>query len=60
MLLAKSQKMPFNKVDHCSRTPLHTIHSDVWEAPRDSVKHFRYYVIFVDDFSHFTWLYPMK
>ena len=25
--------------------PLHIIHSDVWEAPHDFVKHFHFYVI---------------
>ena len=48
--LAKSQKFPFSLVNHHSETPLHIIHSVVWEAPRDSNKFFHYYVVFVDDF----------
>ena len=58
--LAKSQRLPFSLVEYCSNTPLQIIHSDVCETPHDYIKYFRYYVLLVDDFSRFTWLYPMK
>lgn len=37
------------------------IHSDVW-GPAPTISHFGYvyYVIFVHDFSKYTWLFPMK
>ena len=43
-----------------SRTPLDVIFSDVWTAPIHSIDGFKYYVIFVDHFTRYTWLYPLK
>jgi len=36
------------------------MHSDVWQSPTVAHLGFWYYVIFVDDYSCFTWFYPMK
>jgi len=47
-------------VNHNSSTPFQLIDSDVWQSPTPSHTGFCYYVIFIDDFSHFTWVYPMK
>lgn len=48
------------EVIHTCYKPLQLIHSDVWQSPVPSNTGFRYYVLFVDDFTHFTWLFPMK
>ncbi len=41
--------------------PLELVHSDVWgPAPISSINGFRYYVIFVDDFTRFTWFFPLR
>ncbi|CAH9079866.1 unnamed protein product [Cuscuta europaea] len=40
--------------------PLQLIHSDVWRSPILSNLGFKYYVCFIDDFSRYTWLYPMR
>ena len=37
------------------------IHCDLWgPSPVPSNLGYKYYVIFVDDHSQFTWLYPLK
>ncbi|KAI3728695.1 hypothetical protein L6452_17336 [Arctium lappa] len=34
--------------------------TDVWTSPVLSYDNFKYYVIFVDQFTKYTWLYPLK
>ena len=36
------------------------IHSDLWTSPILSVSGFKYYVLFLDHFSHFLWIYPLR
>ena len=58
---SKSHKQPFNISMHKSTRPLELIHLEVWgPAPVTSHFGFQYYVIFVDDFSKYTWLFPLK
>ena len=58
---SKSHKLPFNISVHKSTKPLELIHSDVW-GPAPILSHFgfSYYVIFTDDFSKYTWLFPLQ
>ncbi|CAH9126696.1 unnamed protein product [Cuscuta epithymum] len=58
--LGKSQRLPFMDASHNSTMPLQLIHSDVWQSPVLSNLGFKYYVCFIDDFSRYTWLYPMR
>ncbi|KAI0502052.1 hypothetical protein KFK09_016997 [Dendrobium nobile] len=58
---SKGTKLVFENSEHKQTIPLTLIHSDVWgPSPIKSVQGFRYYVIFVDDFSRFTWIFPMR
>ena len=44
-----------------STCPFDIVHGDVWcSAPCLSTAGFRYYVIFVDDCSKFSWIFPLK
>jgi len=53
--------LPFSVNDKKSDIPLFQIHSDVWgPAPVASNQRFRYYVIFVDDCTRFTRIYPLR
>ena len=59
--LGKTCKLPFSSSDFQSSRVLERIHSDVWgPAPVVSVQGFRYYVVFIDNYSRFCWFYPMK
>jgi hypothetical protein len=59
--LAKHTKLPFCNSNSKSNEKFELVHSDVWgPAPITSYNDFRYFVIFIDDFSKITWLYLMK
>jgi hypothetical protein len=57
--LGKSKKQPFHASNRISSQPLQLIHTDVWTSPVQSVSGCKFHVIFVDDFSRFTWIYPL-
>lgn len=56
----KSHKLPFNSNTLSSHAPLDLIFSDVWTSPVLSYDHFKYYIVFVDHYTKFMWLYPLK
>jgi len=58
--IAKSKKLSFSDSHRISTHPLELIHSDVWTSPILSLGGCKYYVIFIDDHSRFTWLYPLR
>lgn len=59
--LAKSKRLPFTNIEKRATCVLDLIHCDLWDpAPVESSDGYRFYVIFVDDFSQFTWLYPLR
>ena len=58
---AKMYKYPLTKSPIVSNSGVDIVHSDVWgPAPLSSVLGFSYYVIFVDDYTRFTWLFLLK
>ncbi|GJW06274.1 retrovirus-related pol polyprotein from transposon TNT 1-94 [Tanacetum coccineum] len=58
--LSKSQRLPFELNSKRSSYPLDLIHCDLWGPAPVSSDGYLYYVIFVDDYSRFTWFYPLK
>jgi hypothetical protein len=56
----KSHKVPFHDSSLLSSYPLEIIFSDVWTSPILSTDGLRYYCMFVDHFTRYIWLYPMK
>lgn len=57
----KSHKLPFNLSETKPTKPLELVHSDLWgPAPLTSNQGFKYYINFLDDFSRFSWIYPLK
>ncbi|KAI3765987.1 hypothetical protein L2E82_16034 [Cichorium intybus] len=58
--LSKGHRLSFDLNSKRALYPLDLIHCDLWgPAPIDS-NGYLYYVVFVDDFSRFTWFYPLK
>lgn len=55
---SKQHAWPFNISNSTTNAAFDLIHSDVWgPAPISSMGGARYYVIFVDDYTRFTWVY---
>ena len=59
-LCNKTHKLPFATSTVSSSKPLEVIYSDVWSSPILSKDGFKYYVLFVDHFTKYMWLYPLK
>ncbi len=60
-LIGKMHKLPFAHSQFQSTQPLELVHCDVWgPAPVNSCNGYRYYLLFVDDFSRFSWLFLLK
>ncbi|KAJ9556676.1 hypothetical protein OSB04_011290, partial [Centaurea solstitialis] len=60
-VLAKNHRVSFNSSNTRVNSVFSLVHSDVWgPAPNSKKNQFRYFVLFVDDFSRMTWVYFMK
>uniref|UniRef100_A0A2N9FD48 Integrase catalytic domain-containing protein n=1 Tax=Fagus sylvatica TaxID=28930 RepID=A0A2N9FD48_FAGSY len=59
-LAGKMHQLPFPKSVSITSRPLEIVHNDVLgPAPITSTNGTRYYVTFVDDFTRFTWFFPL-
>jgi GAG-pre-integrase domain len=57
-ILAKAHRLSFLSSTSSFTYPLEIIYSDVWgPTPLLSRNGFRYYIIFVDDYSRYSWIY---
>lgn len=56
----KRQKLSFSNSTISSIAPLQYIYTDVWTSPLYSHDGLKYYIIFVDYFTKYIWLYPIK
>lgn len=59
--LGKSCKQTFKLSNNKSKFPLERIHCDLWgPSPIASTQNYHFYALFVDDFTRFSWLFPLK
>lgn len=51
----------FTSITHHTKSALELLHCDVWgPASVLSFEGYRYYLLIVDDFTRYTWIYPLK
>ena len=59
--LGKQPALPFNSSESISTDVFDFIHSDVWGPSLvSSIGRSRYFVVFVDDYSRYSWIFHMK
>ena len=59
--LGKSTRLPFISSSFTASRPLERVHCDLWGPTTiTSVQGFRYYAVFIDHYSRFSWIYPLK
>lgn len=58
---AKSHKLPFiQSTSHAIKT-FELVHSDLWEPlPVNLVNGVKYFLLFIDDCTHFSWMYLLN
>ncbi|GJW48339.1 ribonuclease H-like domain-containing protein [Tanacetum coccineum] len=57
--LGKHVRLPFVSSSTVISSCFDIIHSDVWTSPILSLSGFKYYVLFLDHYSQFVWVYPL-
>ncbi|GJW14505.1 zf-CCHC domain-containing protein [Tanacetum coccineum] len=58
--LGKHVKLPFVSLDTRVSSSFDIIHYDIWTSPIVSIGGFKYYVLFLDHFSHYLWIYRLR
>ena len=60
-LFRKQHKLSLSSIVHHIRKPFKIIYYDIW-GPASVMSNFgfKYFVLFVDDFSRFTWIFFLK
>jgi hypothetical protein len=53
--LGKHVRLPFSNSSSFSSMPFELVHCDVWTSPVASISGFQYYLVLLDDFTHFCW-----
>ena len=60
-LVGKMHQLPFPTSNKTVASPFELIHADLWgPAPVVTSNSFRFYLVFVDEFTKFTWVYLLK
>ncbi|XP_071740869.1 uncharacterized protein [Rutidosis leptorrhynchoides] len=58
--LGKHVRLPFSSSTSTVTSLFDIIHSDLWTSPVLSLSGFKYYVIFLDHYSHYLWTFPLS
>nr|GEW85307.1 retrovirus-related Pol polyprotein from transposon TNT 1-94 [Tanacetum cinerariifolium] len=59
-VISKQHRLKFKASNSRSVSVLELVHSDVWQAPVQSLGGAKYFVSFIDDYSRIYWVYPIK
>jgi len=57
--LGKHTHLPFSTSTSRTSSPFELVHCDVWTSPIPSVSGYSYYLVILDDFTHYCWTFPL-
>jgi hypothetical protein len=58
--LSKHARLPFSSSNNVAAFPFQLLHCDVWTSPILSNSGFKFYLVLLDDYSHFAWTFPLR
>jgi hypothetical protein len=58
--LGKDTRLPFSLSSSHTAAPFELLHCDVWTSPVTSISGFSYYLVILDDYTHFCWTFPIR
>src|SRR4051812_28857804 len=56
----KHVRLPFPTSSTTSSFPFELLHCDLWTSPVPSISGFKYYLVILDDYSHYIWTFPLR
>ncbi|KAK1432035.1 hypothetical protein QVD17_08921 [Tagetes erecta] len=57
---SNSKRLPFYESHSFTFAPFDIIHCDLWTSPVHSNSSYKYYMVLVDNYSNYVWVYPLK
>jgi hypothetical protein len=58
--LGRHTRLPFSSSMTRTTRPSELIHCDLWTSPVLSTSGFKYFLVILDDFTHFLWTIPLR
>jgi hypothetical protein len=58
--LGKHSRLPFSTAHSRAMSPFDLIQNDLWTSPTISFSSYQYYLMVLDDFSHFSWVFLLR
>jgi hypothetical protein len=53
-------RLPFRVSNTRAHRPFDLIHCDIWTSPVVSVSGYKYYLVILDDCTHYSWTFPLR
>jgi hypothetical protein len=57
--LGRHTRLPFTTSSRAEQA-FDLVHCDLWTSPVLSLSGYKYYLVILDDFSHFLWTFPLR
>jgi hypothetical protein len=58
--LGRHTRLPFNASSSHTTHIFQLIHCDLWTSPITSVSGHNFYLVILDDYSHYIWTFPLR